>query len=419
MGPITLFDKSFLQSLSLDESVLFDHFFLTVLCSLFYVETLADLEKAVRQGRTPEKEVGIIADKTPEMHVTPCANHLDLCMNSLMGVRVPMDGRVPRSDGRPVKVHGQSGIVYEESPEEQAFGRWQRGEFLSVERLFASVWRKALNSLDLTTIASGMKALGINSQSCKSLEDARRMADAFVRSPEHAEDRFRFALIATGMPPRLEKLLLEGYTKAGSPPLIEFAPFAAHVVTVELVFQIALAANLISTERVSNRTDISYLFYLPFCMVFVSSDKLHQRIAPLFMRQDQTFVWGPGLKTDLHALVEHYKALPDEELAQGVMKFARTPPENGNWLVSQLWDKHLRPWRGGALRPPERDLTKDRELIKALKQLTDAPTTPAHEIERDFEKIGMVKVERSIRRMRGSFWQVPSDLKEGDGGSET
>ena len=62
MGPATLFDKSFLQSLSLDEAVFFDHFFLPVISQLFYVETLADFEKRVREGRTPEQEVGIIAE---------------------------------------------------------------------------------------------------------------------------------------------------------------------------------------------------------------------------------------------------------------------------------------------------------------------------------------------------------------------
>ena len=60
MGPITLFDKSFLQSLSLDESVWFDHFFLTNVAPIFYVETLADLNKTVRKERTPEQEVSIM-----------------------------------------------------------------------------------------------------------------------------------------------------------------------------------------------------------------------------------------------------------------------------------------------------------------------------------------------------------------------
>jgi hypothetical protein len=57
MGPTVIFDKSFLQSLSVDESVWFDHFFYANICPLFYVETLADLEKAVREDRTPEQEV--------------------------------------------------------------------------------------------------------------------------------------------------------------------------------------------------------------------------------------------------------------------------------------------------------------------------------------------------------------------------
>ena len=66
---IALFDKSFLQSLNPDQAVLFDHFFMAVVCPLFHVETLADLEKAVKQGRTPEDEVGYIANKIPELHI--------------------------------------------------------------------------------------------------------------------------------------------------------------------------------------------------------------------------------------------------------------------------------------------------------------------------------------------------------------
>src|SRR5258705_7856842 len=45
MGPITLFDKSFLQAISLDEAVWFDRFFMPVVCPVFYVETLGDLGK--------------------------------------------------------------------------------------------------------------------------------------------------------------------------------------------------------------------------------------------------------------------------------------------------------------------------------------------------------------------------------------
>lgn len=60
MGPIALFDKSVLSSLSVDESVWFDNFFYTVVCPMFYFETLAELKKKTIR-RSPEEEVAIIA----------------------------------------------------------------------------------------------------------------------------------------------------------------------------------------------------------------------------------------------------------------------------------------------------------------------------------------------------------------------
>src|ERR1700674_3730241 len=101
MGPTILFDKSFLQSLSVDESVFFDHFFFPAICPLFFVETLADLEKAVRLGRTPEQEVGIIATKVPEMSGAQMAHHSRVALQSLLGKKMPMDGRIATASGAP------------------------------------------------------------------------------------------------------------------------------------------------------------------------------------------------------------------------------------------------------------------------------------------------------------------------------
>jgi len=85
MGPTACFDKSFLQSLSVDESVWFDQYFTTVITPLFFVETLADLEKQVKAGRSPEDEVGNIANKTPEQSGSPNVFHATLCNGELRG----------------------------------------------------------------------------------------------------------------------------------------------------------------------------------------------------------------------------------------------------------------------------------------------------------------------------------------------
>ena len=48
-----------------------------------------------------------------------------------------MTGQVPLAGAQLVKTDGKSGAVFEPSPEAEAFSRWQKGEFLEVERLYA------------------------------------------------------------------------------------------------------------------------------------------------------------------------------------------------------------------------------------------------------------------------------------------
>ena len=102
-----------------------------VICPIFYVETLANLAKAPIK-RTVEAEVRIIAEKTPELSGSPRLFHQQLAANNLFGCDVPMDGRIPRPGGRYVTSGGQTGIVYDESPEMKAYSRWQNEQFLEV-----------------------------------------------------------------------------------------------------------------------------------------------------------------------------------------------------------------------------------------------------------------------------------------------
>lgn len=84
-GPILIFDKSALQSLNPDEAVWLENFFMTNITPLFHIETLADIEKEVRAGKTPEQVVGEIAYKTPDMQSNPNMHHLSLIWGELMG----------------------------------------------------------------------------------------------------------------------------------------------------------------------------------------------------------------------------------------------------------------------------------------------------------------------------------------------
>ncbi len=96
------------------------------------------------------------------------------------------------------------------------------------------------------------------------------------------------------------------------------------------------------------------------------------------------------------------------------MRFAPRPPETGEYLVSQLWDRHLLPWRGKSLNPLARDPEKDKELVERLKEFSKAPGLPTEEIDFDPEDTEMLSIQRIVRRKRGSWWQVPKDLNISD-----
>ncbi|OUL91750.1 hypothetical protein, partial [Paraburkholderia hospita] len=340
MGPITLFDKSFLQTLSTDESVWFDQFFYPVIAPLFYIETLADLEKKPREGKTAEEEVGIIAAKTPEMHGAPCFFHAELCIQDMLGRAVPLTGQIPMARGKSVMRDGKLGAVYDEPEEAKAFARWQRGRFYDVERTHARQWRAQIAGVDLAAIKKAMENAGITPKTCKTLADAVAMADTAVKALTKSTGRFDAMLTVLEVPERLRRHVKDRWKRLKQPPLSVFAPYAAHVLKVEIFFRIGLGAHLISSDRASHRVDMAYLFYLPFCQVFVSTDKLHRTCAPLFLRPDQSFAWGADVKTDLTTLNRHFAALPDEIKAQGVYKFARRLPDESNGIIRDLFARH-------------------------------------------------------------------------------
>lgn len=158
MGPILILDKSALQSLSLDESVWLDAFFATNITPLLYVETLADLTKTDKKGRSGEQIVSEIAYKTPVDSSFPNILHRTLVGQDLLGNKVEMTNRPIVTGGQPKKdPEGKIGFHFDEFPEQAAFSRWFDGKFTDIERYAAQEWRAALNSLDPTTTIGWVK----------------------------------------------------------------------------------------------------------------------------------------------------------------------------------------------------------------------------------------------------------------------
>jgi hypothetical protein len=403
MGPIVVFDKSTLQSLSVDEAVWLHQFYSANITPLFFIETLADLEKQAGKGRTPEQVVGSLAVKTSPMGARPNPHHQDLCRAELMGRRVEMR-RVPVLGGQPFVTADGSGLVYRESPEQEALRRWQKGEFLQVERQVARAWRAALARLDLGI----WKASYVAYPRPRTLLEAKEIAVRVVNRDGWRYRTLETALNAFGVPQDSRPAVRRRWRSAGGPALNCFAPYVAHVLTVDAFLGLCLQSGLISDKPASNRVDIAYLYYLPFCMVFTSGDTLHEDTVPLFLESDQFFIKAKELKADLKKLDDHYSCLPEETRQQGVMRFAPYPPTEGDFLTSTLWDQLMKPtWREDAARPP---ITKEMQnaLLELVKKYSEA--SPAFDGVPDLDAVGALTLESRVPISLGKWRLLPPEV---------
>lgn len=405
VGPITIFDKSALQALNVDEAMWFAVFYMANITPLFFVETLADLEKADPRWRPAEEAVSEIAQKTPVIGAQPNLHHATLCQGELLGHPISMTRCPLISGGREVETPDGRGMVFEHPPEVEALQRWQSGEFLEVERRFARGWRQGLSGLDLGAIYD--KYRDPRGGRVRDLPAARARAEYLVNDAGNRFSTLKLAMETVRLPHSMRSGVVARWKTSGGQPLHEFAPYTAHVMTVDMFFNVAIGSDLIGRQRPSNKIDVAYLYYLPFAMIFVSNDRLHERCAPCFLQEDQLFLSGRDLKQDLRQLDDHFSALPAEVRERGVLSFAQNPPPEGDYLTTRLWDRFLPRWRRNLTAPklsPEA-LEKVRQLAKqmnAAKPVAGPPTV-------DTDSAKFVRMRKVIPKTIGKWRMVPPE----------
>lgn len=408
IGPAIIFDKSTLESLSPDESVWLDNFFCTNITPLFFVETLADLEKETRRGRSPEQVVGSLAYKTPDAGSRANVHHARVIEAELAGgIHIEMDGRPVIAGGVEVELGGESGLVYRPSAEDEALLRWQKHEFVDIERQTAKHWRRQLAALRFDDLYQAFRPALVRRGMPPA--EAKAVADSLL-GQEDRENAFRMAMSLVGISPEGQSQVLLRWRGAGTPSIRAFAPYFSHVATVDLYFAVAIASDLISRDRPSHRVDMAYLYYLPFCDVFTSNDNLHALTCPLFLNDRQLFIPGHELKTELNAVDQFYSKLPEEVRREGVYRFAAYPPATCDYLVTRLWDRYRTGWRDNqavaekAMHSGMPGLAD--EIIKFATQAT--PVNPAR-ASSSREPRNLV-IERRIHSRKGKWNRFPASI---------
>lgn len=412
MGPIALFDKSFLQSLTVDESVWFDHFFLCNTCPIFFAETLADLHKKPFGNHSPEREVSIIASKFPEMHGVVSAHHSSICANDLLGYPVPMNGQIILPGAKVVSKGSKKAAFFEQSPEQIALQRWQNEEFEALDRDFASAWREQLKQPMPPEFLSSLRGNTNIRNAYKSLADAKALADKLISATENTFGSLKTVLSVLGVSQKLLDPIMVRWSNCPAQPFSLFAPYAAFVMSLNIFYLLSVAKDLISGTRTSNRTDLAYLFYLPFCNVFISSDNLHRRCARHYLRQDQDFVWGLDLKQELARINKQYSGLSEVEKERGVITFARQPRFAEGSIMAGLYDRHMADWRSISKQPASEATEESRSFVAEFREMQEIAENQSIDFGVNDSDVQMISVARKVKRKKGSWYQVPKDYRQ-------
>ena len=301
MGPQLLIDKSTLQSLSYDETWCLVRYYYIIYTPILFTEVLGDLTKGADNQKS-KRLVAHLSDKMKPGNSGFTTDYRTLLEGDLLGNKVPMDKKLVRIDAIPVFTPGIGrGLYFGVQPERKDLGRWRASQFTAEEHEVSKKWRSWSKSIDLE---KWRKIEGLPTPTVNSLEKLiPAVQDTLNRISYHLEP-LRLLLTEADISKSSSNQIFKRWDRCGMPQLQEFAPYAYYCFTVFFAFSTALANHLIGT-RGTNRVDLEYLFYLPFCEVFSSSDRFHKEFAPLFLDNQQNFVDGNILKRDLKHIQVH------------------------------------------------------------------------------------------------------------------
>lgn len=328
-----IIDKSTFQSLSFEELYRLSCYYKHIITPVLTMEILGDLKKEVQEGKTPSSErVKDFAKKLFPMETIVNSHYKTILKGKLLGTPVSFDGR-PHVDIKKAVASesGMKGFIIKESEEEKSIYKWREGNFTEADHELSTLWRMTTTQEDLLErLKKSLKS--DESPKFTNFEELDNYVSDVLDNPIIQE----YLLINL-----IENYDIDAFTgvhifarwnQQGKPLIKEFAPYAFHCLRVDTLFHFGLTSDLIGT-RPTNRVDLEYLYYLPFGHVFTSNDKVHKKLVPLLLRDDQKFIAGPDLKQDLKNLVEYLNNLKIDERRN----YKSVPPIIESSFTFQLW----------------------------------------------------------------------------------
>ena len=344
IGPLLIFDKSFLEMLSPEEVVELGMHFNFVGTPTLIGEIIADLKLPPPERRVPSAVVMALSRKMEKAHGLQPANYRKLALANLHAHEISMLGQVPVDEAAPnVHVtHDRRGLLYDSTPEQLLWARWAGGEFTADDELTAKTWRNGIDQIDLIQVGSIWKPFAIHHfSSAKNQDQLISAIDIFLKDPRPAIQReilkMTLDLLKASAQDRQAPNALMNIGELRS--VLEFAPYAASVIRLFLAFVCGLARGFVG-PRATNYIDLQYLYYSPFCMVFVSNDRFHRDMWPATAGV-HSFLWGQDVKDDLRRRI----AARDKNNMPAAGD-AKTPDDSSSTasqsVITEMWRVYMR-----------------------------------------------------------------------------
>jgi hypothetical protein len=288
--PALIFDKSAFQALSRREHAERLSRYEENVTPILLREILGDLAKD-GSGTPPKKVVQVLAGKFLGSGGVINADHRKLCAGDLTGTaRFPMDGRPVLDEyTEAVEPDGSTSIFIDLMEGNRSILRWARANFSDADLVTATKFRTWAGAFSIEALSGRLRQHHVLLPRPKTLTDLQLIADDLLERGSLQAAFLDWLIEQLRLPPVARGDIVRRWQSEGRPRLAVFAPYAYHCARVLLLLLIGMRHNLLSL-RPTNRLDAEYLFYVPFCEVFVSDDRLHTQLAPMVLGPGRSFV---------------------------------------------------------------------------------------------------------------------------------
>ena len=362
--PTIIIDKSTLEALSNAETECLGRYYLAVSTHVLMNEIGADLKKEF-DDRVPEDVVSLLSKRMHGLYRFN-TNWYTLLELSLLGQKIPIDHLAPvYLEGRETHIPGIGrGLYFDEQKERKTLSAWANREFSESDYRMAEQWRSEIDRIDLTSWHQGIgeELKGLKS---KSFEEVLTLVETILNNQDFQLELLQLLVKLAKVSDENSTAIFNRWNTCGMPQIQVFSEYGYYCLKVYLIFWWGLFSGLVGT-RSTNCIDLHYLYELPFCRIFSSNDKFHKNLSRLLLTDQQIFIEGINLKSDLDRIEAYVDSLQCEgRITPSPYPY---PPDWEDSFTNQVWKKYV-----PLPREEYEDYTDEEKeaLLRNLRSVTD------------------------------------------------